>query len=70
MSLERADSASARMLELVRQVSLAARGVSPQIFLERVCAFVAKALEYDCVTARSDSTWARDGGRRLRLRSG
>jgi signal transduction histidine kinase len=49
MSFERAESA--RMLELVRQVSLAGRGVSPEVFLERVCASVAKGFEYDCVTA-------------------
>lgn len=51
MSFERSDTAAAGMLELVREVSLAARGVSPEVFLERVCASVAKGFEYDSVTA-------------------
>jgi len=51
MSLQGPDSVGARTLELVREVSLAGRGVSPQVFLERVCAFLAKGFEYDCVTA-------------------
>jgi len=51
MSLLVADSAGARTLELVREVSLAARSVSSEVFLERVCASVAKRFEYDCVTA-------------------
>ena len=39
-------------LKLVEQVSLAGRGgVSPRVFLERVCSAVAKAFEYDRVTA-------------------
>jgi signal transduction histidine kinase len=51
MSFERSDTAAAGILELVREVSLAARGVSPEVFLERVCASVAKGFEYDSVTA-------------------
>jgi signal transduction histidine kinase len=51
MSLHAADSAGARALELVREVSLAGRGVSPQVFLERVCVSVAQGFDYDCVTA-------------------
>jgi signal transduction histidine kinase len=40
------------MLELVREVSLAGRGgVSPQVFLERVCGAVAEVFAFDCVTA-------------------
>jgi signal transduction histidine kinase len=51
MSRQGAESAGARTLELVRQVSLAGRGVSPQVFLERLCASIARGFEYDCVTA-------------------
>jgi signal transduction histidine kinase len=51
MSLHAADSAGARALELVREVSLAGRGVSSQVFLERVCVSVAQGFDYDCVTA-------------------
>ena len=40
------------LLELVRRVSLAGRGgVSPHVFLERVCGAVADTFEFDCVTA-------------------
>jgi signal transduction histidine kinase len=50
MIAERADGP--RMLRLVEQVSLACRGgVSPRVFLERVCSSVAEAFRYDCVTA-------------------
>jgi hypothetical protein len=39
-------------LELVQQVSLASRGgVSPQVFLERVCRAVAEVFAFDSVTA-------------------
>jgi signal transduction histidine kinase len=39
-------------LELVQEVSLASRGgVSPQVFLERVCGAVAKVFAFDRVTA-------------------
>jgi signal transduction histidine kinase len=39
-------------LELVRRVSLASRGgVSPQVFLERVCGAVAEVFAFDCVNA-------------------
>jgi signal transduction histidine kinase len=39
-------------LELVQQVSLASRGgVSPQVFLQRVCGAVAEMFAFDCVTA-------------------
>jgi len=50
MIAEKADGP--RMLKLVEQVSLAGRGgVSPRLFLERVCSGVAKTFGYDCVTA-------------------
>jgi signal transduction histidine kinase len=50
MIAERADGP--RMLKLVEQVSLAGcGGVSPRVFLERVCSAVAKTFGYDCVTA-------------------
>jgi signal transduction histidine kinase len=51
MSLEGADSANAGMMELVRDVSLAGRGVSPEVFLQRVCTSVARGFDYDRVTA-------------------
>ncbi len=50
MIAERADGP--RVLKLVEQVSLAGRGgVSPRLFLERVCSGVAKTFGYDSVTA-------------------
>jgi signal transduction histidine kinase len=45
-------AAGPEVLKLVEQVSLAGRGgVSPRVFLERVCSAVAKAFDYDRVTA-------------------
>jgi signal transduction histidine kinase len=40
------------VLELVQHVALASRGgVSPQVFLDRVCGAVAEVFAFDCVTA-------------------